>query len=148
MKSPTRWTSCEDPQPASPPCCLKYAASGLWSTCQTSWPNLTRQIERSAHNSWQTACPLQIRLSETTHYRTPSSRWLIWKHEDGAGKEAQRCEKLLQKDQKFNSYFIQGQLFSLKSHGSEWFQRIWLKSTFWVLHCATVSKLYKNPVTF
>lgn len=61
MKSQTRWTSCEDPQPASPPCCLKYAASGLWSTCQKSWSNLTRQEDKYEQFTQQ----LANRLSTT-----------------------------------------------------------------------------------
>lgn len=45
-KSQTIWTSGEDPQPASQPCCLKCVVSGLWSTCQKSWPILKAQRDQ------------------------------------------------------------------------------------------------------
>lgn len=103
MKSRTRWTSCEDPRPASPPCCLKYAASGPWSTCQKSWSNLTRQEDTATasnlHNSWQTDCPPQIGLRNNTPHMFPLltlSSQLTQRQKDRAGKRLNSVEKVLQ----------------------------------------------------
>lgn len=70
-KSQTRWTSGEDPQPASQPCCLKCVASGLWSTCQKSWPILTTQedqIKQSAAALVSIWCIVNWVLSQTRHF--------------------------------------------------------------------------------
>lgn len=82
MKSQTRWTSCEDPQPASQPCCSKYAASGLWSTCQRSWSNLTRQEDAIAEQFAQQLANRLSKLDRNASLCSPSSFYLASWYKD------------------------------------------------------------------